>query len=110
MKEHGFLPEESNLIDYRFAILSFKMEDVAKALRKIENLNETEDTLKIIREQISSVLKILKEQGDTFAEKKRESLLLEELWFNLEGSQWKDLLKMDRFTRRTLINFLIWKL
>ena len=42
-KEHGFLPEESNLIDYRFAILSFKMEDVAKALRKIENLNETED-------------------------------------------------------------------
>ena len=97
-KEHGFLPEESNLIDYRFATLSFKMEDVAKALRKIESLNETEDTLKIIREQISSVLKILKEQGDTFAEKKRENLLLEELWFNLEGNQWKDLLKMDRLT------------
>ena len=99
-KEHGFLPEESNLVDYRFATLSRKMENVAELLRKIENVNQSESTLKIIREQLSFVLKTLKEQDDTFSEKKRENSLLEELWFNLEGSQWKDLQKTDKFTKQ----------
>ena len=46
------------------------------------------------------MLKTLKEQDDTFSEKKRENSLLEELWFNLEGSQWKDLQKTDKFTKQ----------
>ena len=109
-KEHGFLPEESNLVDYRFATLSRKMENVAELLRKIENVNQSESTLKIIREQLSFVLKTLKEQDDTFSEKKRENSLLEELWFNLEEVSGRTYKKWISLPNKSRINFLIWKL
>ena len=87
-KEHGFIPEESNLIDYRFATASRKMENLSNLLRNAGEAT-TEDAMKTIREELSSALKILGEQKDT--ENTRENSLLEELWFDLEGSQWKSL-------------------
>ena len=89
-KEHGFIPEESNLIDYRFATASRKMENLSNLLRNAGEAT-SEDVMKTIREELSSVLKILGEQKDT--ENTRENSLLEELWFDLEGSEWRILLK-----------------
>ena len=63
-KEHGFIPEESNLIDYRFATASRKMENLSNLLRNAGEAT-SEDVMKTIREELSSVLKILGEQKDT---------------------------------------------
>ena len=68
-KEHGFLPEESDLIDYRFAAASRRMESLAELLRKGENKNQEDDDMKIIREKLSSVLKILDPLEDAFTKK-----------------------------------------
>jgi len=97
-KEHGFLPEESDLIDYRFAAASRKMESLAELLRKRENKNQEDDDMKIIREKLSSVLKILDQLEDAFTKKTKTDSLLEELWFNLGGDKWEDLQKNSKFT------------
>ena len=54
--------------------------------------------MKIIREELSSVLKILKDKKDTYSEKTRDNSLLEEIWFNLEGDDWEALLEEKKFT------------
>ena len=97
-KEHGFLPEESDLIDYRFATASRRMESLAELLRKGENKNQEDDDMKIIREKLSSVLKILDPLEDAFTKKTKADSLLEELWFNLGGDKWEDLQKNSKFT------------
>ena len=98
-KEHGFLPQESNLVDYRLALASRKMETLAVLLRKAGSENSTDDQGKTIQDELSSVLKILEELDQSFSQKRKENLLLEELWFNLKGSRWKDLPKEDKFTK-----------
>ena len=97
-KEHGFLPEESKLVDYSFALAGRKMESLAELLRKAGNESQTSDSIKIIREELSSVLKILKDKKDTYSEKTRDNSLLEEIWFNLEGDDWEGLLEEKKFT------------
>ena len=97
-KEHGFLPEESDPIDYRFATASRKMESLAELLRKGENKNQEDDDMKIIREKLSSVLKILDQLEDAFTKKTKADSLLEEMWFNLGGDNWEDLQKNSKFT------------
>ena len=97
-KEHGFLPEESELFDYSFASAGRKMESLAELLRKAGNESQTSDSMKIIREELSSVLKILKDKKDTYSEKTRDNSLLEEIWFNLEGDDWEGLLEEKKFT------------
>ena len=84
-KEHGFLPQESNLVDYRLALASRKMETLAVLLRKAGSENSTDDQGKTIQDELSSVLKILEELDQSFSQKRKENLLLEELWFNLKG-------------------------
>lgn len=96
-KEHGFLPKESDLIDYRFATASRKMESLAELLRKGENKNQ-EDDMKIIRKKLSSVLKILGQMEDGFTKKTKVDSLLEELWFDIGGDKWEDLQKNSKFT------------
>ena len=56
--------------------------------------------LKIIREELSFVLKILKEQEDTYSEKKERIHCLKNCGLILEGRQWKDLQKKNKFTKQ----------
>ena len=95
-REHGFLPEEFNLIDYRFATASRKMENLADLLRKAGDTTKS-NVIKSSQDQLSTILKILGEQKDTFSQTTKENSLLEELWFNLGGDNWKDVINVKRF-------------
>ena len=92
-REHGFLPEEFNLIDYRFATASRKMENLADLLRKAGDTTKS-NVIKSSQDQLSTILKILGEQKDTFSQTTKENSLLEELWFNLGGDNWKDVINV----------------
>ena len=55
--------------------------------------NQEDDDMKIIREKLSSVLKILDQLEDAFTKKTKADSLLEELWFNLGGDKWEGFAK-----------------
>ena len=63
-----------------------------------ENKNQEDDDMKIIREKLSSVLKVLDPLEDACTKKTKADSLLEELWFNLGGDKWEDLQKNNKVT------------
>ena len=83
-KEHGFLPEELNLVDYRFATASREMENLAELLRKADNEGLENDKLNSIRKQLSAVLKLLREPRKELSEATQKILCLKKY-----GSVWK---------------------
>ena len=97
-KEHGFLPEESDIVDYRFAQGSRKLEKLAEILRKTDTENTGKDELVRIQKEITSILKLLGEEKSTFSKLTKDNFLLEEVWLNLNGSNWEDLLNQKRYT------------
>ena len=106
-KEHGFLPEESDIVDYRFAQGSRKLEKLAEILRKTDTENTGKDELVRIQKEITSILKLLGEEKSTFSKLTRDNFLLEEVWLNLDGSNWEDLLNQKRYTDESPINMRI---
>ena len=104
-KEHGFLPEESELFDYSFASAGRKMESLAELLRKAGNESQTSDSMKIIREELSSVLKILKDKKDTYSEKTRDNLCLKKFGSILMSTMGKVFWKKTSLQAKALIIF-----
>ena len=73
------------------------MENLADLLRKASDTTKS-NVIKSSQDQLSTILKILGEQKDTFSQTTKENSLLEELWFNLGGDKWKDVINEKRFT------------
>ena len=72
------------------------MENLADLLRKAGDTTKS-NVIKSSQDQLSTILKILGEQKDTFSQTTKENSLLEELWFNLGGDNWKDVINVKRF-------------
>ena len=89
-REHGFLPEESNLVDYRIITASHQMKKVADLLRKLGDEEPKNENNSIVRKELSSTLEILTDIQSTFSKFTKENVLLEEIWFNLEGINWRE--------------------
>ena len=72
------------------------MENLADLLRKAGDTTKS-NVIKSSQDQVSTILKILGDQKDTFSQTTKENSLLEELWFNLGGDNWKDVINVKRF-------------
>ena len=87
-REHGFLPEGSNLVDFRIHQASRELKVLAQLLREQESSGLTNQNPKQIREIIFSVIKSLEGTVSKIKEPTKENFLLEEVWFNLHGDHW----------------------
>ena len=87
-REHGFLPEGSNLVDFRIHQASRELKVLAQLLREQESSGLTNQNPKQIREIIFSVIKSLEGTVSKIKETTKENFLLEEVWFNLHGDHW----------------------
>ena len=96
-REHGFLPEGSNLVDFRIHQASRELKVLAQLLREQESSGLTNQNPKQIREIIFSVIKSLEGTVSKIKEPTKENFLLEEVWFNLNGDNWKDFTETERY-------------
>ncbi len=96
-KEHGFLPKESNLVDFRLHEVGQNMKELARLLRNINSNNTGRKNLVDSRKLLNSSLKTLGDINDQFQVVTKENHLLEEIWFNLDGDQTEDFLKSKGF-------------
>ena len=95
--EHGFLPKESNLVDFSLHDAGQNMKKVARLLREqnfwILNRKKVGD----IRKLINSSLKKLEDIDAEFQVITKDNHLLEEVWLNLDGDQTEEFLKSKVF-------------
>lgn len=86
-QEHGFLPKESNVVDFSLYDASRKMKHAARALRKCESIDSVKENKPKVKDSINQCLDILKDLDALNSIKDKEGFLLEELWLNLDGDQ-----------------------
>jgi hypothetical protein len=95
--EHGFLPKESNLVDFSLHDAGQNMKKVARLLREQDSRVSNRKKVGDIRKLINSSLKTLKDIDAEFQAVTKDNHLLEEVWLNLDGDQTEEFLKSKVF-------------
>ena len=96
-KEHGFLPQELNLVDFSLHEASQSMKKVARLLRTQNVETSNRKNLNSARKLINASLKTLEDIDAKFQTSTKDNHLLEEIWLNLDGDQTDELLKNKIF-------------
>ncbi len=96
-KEHGFLPKESNLVDFRIYQASRSMRKVARLLQNIGSSNSENQEFRKIRELLDNAIQNLAEVDLEASSITKPNHLLEEIWMDLGGQQINDLLNNQQF-------------
>ena len=95
--EHGFLPKESNLVDFSLHEAGQNMKKVARLLREQDSRVSNRKKVGDIRKLINSSLKTVEDIDAEFQVITKDNHLLEEVWLNLDGDQTEELLKSKVF-------------
>ncbi len=89
--EHGFLPKESNLVDFSLHEAGQNMKKVARLMREQDSRVSNRKKVGDIRKLINSSLKTLEDIDAEFQVITKDNHLLEEVWLNLDGDQTEEL-------------------
>lgn len=99
-KEHGFLPEESDLVDFTSYEASRKMKKFALSLSTAEFSNPSK---KIFREMQALLQEILVDVRKISPQRKmrlKKNHLLEEIWLHVDGVKVEELFSNERFRNK----------
>jgi len=91
-QEHGFLPKESNLVDFSLFEASRMIKNAGIVLRKCESVDSVEENKAKAGEFLSKSLDFLKELDSSNSVSFKEGHLLEEIWMEIDGDQVENLL------------------
>ncbi|MDA8990130.1 VWA domain-containing protein [Opitutales bacterium] len=107
-KEHGFLPEGSDFVDYTLYQASRKMKRVALLLSEAGISNPSNKELKKIQTLLKEIQKNVSEISPGTQILTKKNHLLEEIWLNIDGSRVEDLFANQRFKEKKAdrINYL----